>query len=52
MYLFNVIIEDEEVKREEGRRNKNQTETRIIRRKKTRRGEGIWVELCGAEAEQ
>ena len=47
MYLFNVIIEYEEVNRRAGK-----TETRIIRRKKTRRGEGIWVELCGAEVEQ
>ena len=49
MYLFNVIIEDEEVKRRAGETRIRQT--RIIRRKKTRRGEGIWVELCGAEAE-
>ena len=27
-------------------------ETRIGRRKKTRRGEGILVEVCGAEPEQ
>ena len=47
MYLFNVIIEDEEVNRRAGK-----TETRIIRRKKTRRGDGIRVELCGAESEQ